>query len=657
MRIVPIVAVISLLLTVPVLSDGCDADICLLRLGAVYPTESFEGFAITNYGSATDLKGFTVTDGEGTVSFTSNLTIYRHETVYFCKSDVPSWFVMDRVILYGQCGVTMKGFALADTGDDIYLMKGDQMIDAFVYGTVKEIRGGWNGEPFHKISKKHIAVRASLKDTDSSADWKDTVPGRSEFTQTSGYDALVTPMSFPDDYLPLFDALQDANEWIDVSIYLMSHPRIVSLLIHSLEVGVRVRILIEGSPAGGATAQEIRALKTLESKGAEIRVMKQTDGYRAYSYIHNKYAVIDGSKVIITSENWLESSFNGNRGWGAVIESAGLASYMEDVFISDYNRQDDVVGFDSLYPTAQKDVYERYQPVSVEKNAYMAKVYPVISPDYSYRSMRSFIMSAKERVYSEQLEVDYSWLDEDDTPISWMKSVSADADCRLLVDVTFDDRNDGDFTDGYGVIDMLSSTQIKAKTPEFGGMSHNKGVVVDDSVWIGSVNWTYTSFNDNREAAVIVDSHEVADYFSSLFLSDWGENDIGKKDGNDDVDVKIENKGNIFLLEITDPSDTCIYMWDLDGDGSFETEGTKVICEFPDGRHDVTLSIDDGEKIRTVGYELVSSREEGKQSPPMKYYPIIIICVLVLGYNIFRWMRGCRDSDKRVHERGRRRSL
>ena len=152
MRLVPILVIASLLLVIPLSSESSDADYSSFKLYAVYPTESFEGFAIRNYGSPVDLKGYTVTDGEGTVSFTSSFTIYSYETVYFCKSEVPSWFEADRVILYGNHGVTMKGFALADSGDDIYLMKGDEIIDSFVYGTVKGIKGGWNGEPFQKIS-------------------------------------------------------------------------------------------------------------------------------------------------------------------------------------------------------------------------------------------------------------------------------------------------------------------------------------------------------------------------------------------------------------------------------------------------------------------------------------------------------------------------
>ena len=185
-------------------------------------------------------------------------------------------------------------------------------------------------------------------------------------------------------------------------------------------------------------------------------------------------------------------------------------------------------------------------------------------------------------------------------------------------------------------------------------MFDDKGTIVDDKVWIGSVNWTYTSFNDNREAAVIVESKEVADYYSELFLTDWGEGSEKNDNKEEETNVTIESRGSTFLMEITNPSDSMIYMWDLDGDGSFETEGYKVIREFTDGRHEIFLSVEAGEKIRNLSYQMVAVTQTETAELPMKYDPIIIICVLILGYNVIRWMRRAHDTDKRVHERGHR---
>ena len=654
MRVIHALVVLSLLLTVPVFCDGSDADFSVPRLAAVFPTEGFEGFGLVNYGHPMDIKGYTVSDGEGKVIFTESIRISKLERVYFCKSEPPSWLQLDRYYVYGQNGITMKGFALADNGDDVYLMKDDEVIDAFVYGDAKAKLGGWEGEPFPKITKKHIAVRTSLLDTNSSADWTMEIPGRSDFPNNEVYDAKVTPLSFPDDQIPLFKALQEAESRIDVSAYLISHPKVVSSLLNSMRNGVSVRIMIEGSPAGGATTAEIKALKTLNEAGADVKVMKQTNGYRAYSYTHAKYAVVDDDTVIMTSENWQESSFDTNRGWGAVIVSQRYAEYMRAVFESDFCRTSDVQGFSEVYPTAQSETYGRYTPVVSDTVSYDAKVRPVISPDNSYDTMRTLILSANERVFSEQLDVDYDWVLEEDNPISWMRTVSDKADCRLLVDVTFDDRNDNDFKDGYGVIDALLGSGIKASSPTFGGMSHNKGVIVDDKVWLGSVNWTYNSFNDNREAAVIIDSPDVAQYFLALYMADWETAEASAEEKQEkerrEPSVDVQNKGQTFMLTV-DCEDDCLCAWDTDGDGVFETEGKRVMKEFTAGIHRVSVSIDYGEDVKVMDIEIRSEVPQEGDKVPMKYYPIIIICGAVLCFNTIRWVRRKHDSDKGLQRR------
>ena len=616
MRSLCIFAVLSLIILVPVTSDVSDAADGTLRLYSVYPTEGFEGFAICNYGPQTDLKDHSVTDGEGTVSFTSSLLIGRYSVIFFCKSEPPGWLGFENVVVYGQQGVRMKGFALADSGDDVYLKRGDQLLDTFVYGDIKGVKDGWTGEPVQKITKKHMAVRNSFDDTDSAKDWKISVPGRTDFVSGKSFDAAVTPISFPNDHSALFSALQDSAESIDISVYLISHPRVVSSLLLSLSEGVSVRILIEGSPAGGTASSEIRALKTLQESGADVRVMKQTDGYRAYGYIHCKYAVIDLETTIITSENWLESSFDSNRGWGAVIRSPEYATYMENVFEADFERQYDVVPFDEVYPTAEKDSYEMYVMETSQSQSFEAKVTPVLSPDNSYDSMRKLICTAESRIYSEQLDVDYDWVLDDDNPIFWMKECEDVTDLRLIIDVTFDDRNDGDYRDGYGIMDALADSNISVNTPDFTGMVHNKGVIVDDSVWLGSVNWTYNSFRENREAAVIIESSLVADYFASLFLQDWGEKPSDVIDEEEfELSLEYQSNGNIFLFDAKGTGiDGCRFLWDIDGDGSYDREGRRIIAEMPYGPREVTLCVQKGDEqmIQTIS---VSSQFMAAVSP------------------------------------------
>ncbi len=191
-------------------SDGSDDNI--VRLSAVLPTGQFEGVAVTNYGNnEINLKDYFLSDGEGTVKFTEDIILKGSETLFILKSEPESWACIDNYVIHGDRGVTAKGFTLSDSGDDVMLMKGETVIDTFVYGNITSTEG-WNGDSFKKIGKKCYASRTSVVDTNSASDWSITVPGRSDFTMPGGLDSTVTPFVFPDSKgIPLKNALYDAK--------------------------------------------------------------------------------------------------------------------------------------------------------------------------------------------------------------------------------------------------------------------------------------------------------------------------------------------------------------------------------------------------------------------------------------------------------------
>ncbi|MFN2452347.1 MAG: phospholipase D-like domain-containing protein, partial [Candidatus Dormibacteria bacterium] len=50
---------------------------------------------------------------------------------------------------------------------------------------------------------------------------------------------------------------------------------------------------------------------------------------------------------------------------------------------------------------------------------------------------------------------------------------------------------------------------------------HAKGVVADDVAVVGSANWSGAGLGANREAALVLHSTAVADYFAAAFEHDW----------------------------------------------------------------------------------------------------------------------------------------
>jgi phosphatidylserine/phosphatidylglycerophosphate/cardiolipin synthase-like enzyme len=68
----------------------------------------------------------------------------------------------------------------------------------------------------------------------------------------------------------------------------------------------------------------------LEARIADVSAMK-------VSYIHNKGALIDGEKVLVSSINWNQNSVENNREAGVVITSSDVYDFFDPVFKSDWD--------------------------------------------------------------------------------------------------------------------------------------------------------------------------------------------------------------------------------------------------------------------------------------------------------------------------------
>ena len=125
MRMFPFLLVLFLVISIPLdVVDGCESD--YVRLSAVIPTSQSEGVGITNYGNGdVNLKEYRLSDGEGTITFTKSIILSGRSTIFLLKSAPEPWMMIDNYIQYGDKGVVCKGFLLRDTGDDVYLYKGE----------------------------------------------------------------------------------------------------------------------------------------------------------------------------------------------------------------------------------------------------------------------------------------------------------------------------------------------------------------------------------------------------------------------------------------------------------------------------------------------------------------------------------------------------
>jgi len=639
---VTVILISLLLVTIPFASDdACASNDEHLWLYEIITTGSFESVTVYNGGSSSvNMKNYFLDDGEGTLRFTLDIIIGPKECAAFASTEPEGWFTGRTVYVYGTNGIVAKSFILADNGDEVTLKKvSGEAVDAFVYGNGDTGISGWKGEAFSRIPVGKVAVRSSPFDTDTAADWKLSVIGRTDekINSAGAFDAVVTPFVFPDSRgYPIFNALENAQNEVMISMYVLDHKEIVSLLVMLLGRGVSVTILLEGSPAGGVPDTELRYMNLLCGKGASVYMMKSNNGYKRYDLVHNKYAVIDSTTVAVTSENWREGSFNGNRGWGALIESCEYADHMRNIFIED----SDIARYDIFELSA---LYKNIAPITVPQyrikdhqpyETYEASVKPVFSPDFSFEYLKREITNASYRVYSQQMSIQYAWTDTtSSSPISWSLTAAGNgADVRILADVTFDDVDGGSWNQmTVSLINDMDGMRARTMSGSDFTLTHNKGVIIDDTVWISSINWSNAAFMNNREVAVAVQSKDVADYFASYFLADWGyDAEVGIN-----VSVRGGVSGEPVILDASASSYPLgsLFEWDLDGDGRIDRTGVKIATVFPEGVNECVLYVTDPSGIVHIHeFTVITGRNGGTNvlEPYIKYAPILAIMLLIL---------------------------
>ncbi|MBP6021308.1 MAG: hypothetical protein KA502_01795 [Candidatus Methanomethylophilaceae archaeon] len=625
------------------------------------------GFTLKNCSeSPSNLKGLAVTDGEGTLTFTESLPVGAGSAVTVVKSKDGNWFSSERDgIAIGERGIVMtKTFTLAKTGDDLSLMDSKTVLDAVCYGNFSKDLAGWSGEAV-KIRSGGFIVRIASEDTDTGADWLSTKRGYMNlpFEPDKPYDCVVYPFTFPEcDGIPIYDAISGAGHSVNISIYQLNSPNMIALLCDLEKRGVEVRVLLEGAVLGGDRTEEYRLMKSLTDAGGEVRLINDSlaGNYERYSYVHNKYAVIDGDKTVITSENWTGANLSTakcNRGWGAVIHGAGYAQYMTTVFEHDYlTTFDDVKTLADTYPDLKpyaKTLSYARPDSTYTVTGHNASVIPVLSPYTSYSAMKYFIDGASKRVYAEQMDLGATFSNlKDNSPVSWMNDAAKrGADCRFILDITIDpDKSNKNAVDAIN-----GTTKVKAATIKGGegfGLTHNKGVIADDRVWVGSINWTDNSFNNNRETAVIISSKEVTDFYLAIYMKDWKSNSTAVETEGCSISHTVtpfEGK-KIVNLSVDCPGRSS-YVWTIDGSEPVKTDINELVLNnLGPGKHTVSVTVEDFAKPVTGTFEIPADPEPPKEDGGITV--ALAAAALAVGGIIAAALKGKKgDSRHRRHRR------
>ncbi|MDD7423567.1 MAG: phospholipase D-like domain-containing protein [Candidatus Methanomethylophilaceae archaeon] len=512
-------------------------------------------FSIKNYGSkSVSLNGYYVKTQGGKQYDLPNMTLTSGEIVAFIKSKVSdSWFCKDRTVKITS-GI---GTMFTNTGTNVYLCDSfDKNVDVVSYGSVKTMPStkDWIGDSVPLSNMKEAIRRVEPRDSNSNFDWTATSDGMTSngFYDVPEFTGNVLPFVFPDSKgEPILRALKDADTSIHISIYMLTSKHAASILAAKAEEGVDVKVLLENKPLGYDHTYDI--LQSIVDKGGNVSFIGFPVGGSTsedrYSYVHNKYCIIDGETVIVTSENWTGPNLGdgkGNRGWGAVVESTGYAAYMESYFSNDWNGKDvatldeklsSPVSGTPLFSMEEISTYVDALPESgsVINGAHL-KMY--MSPDNTFKAINYYMSNAQERIYTEQMDVGKSFENPDNqSPIRFMLDAAArGVDAKFMIS-----------EDSEELLSYLRSHGVKTAKMSQNGYStmHNKGVIIDDCVWISSVNWTENAFLNNRECGLYIMDERVTEFYLAEYMEDWDYNYVPSDD--QPLDVPVETVATVSI--------------------------------------------------------------------------------------------------------------
>ncbi len=578
------------------------------------PKDATEGVALKNYSAKNvDIGGYSVKNSSGKELVLDSYIIKPNCVIAFIKKTVENdWFCEETatrsVVTVSDSKVTLK-----NSGDAVYLYDADgKLIDTVCYGNYQTATG-WSGIPVDLGYKEHVIRRVEPADTDTYFDWTAVGDGYTakSYADTKTISADVKPFTFPESGgVPILESLKGATETVDISIYMLTSGYVCSILADLENKGVEVRLILENKPLG--YEQDGDLLKTIVDAGAEVKFIGG-GSYDRYSYVHNKYTVIDGDEVIITSENWTSgniSTDNGNRGWGAVVYSSEFATEMSSFFTNDWNFSEDFISFDEKFPDATAKSIPTVSKVDayIDSVDYDTKIYKNVgtsiymSPDNTLKTLMKLIDEAKERVYTEQMDIGASFETFATTsPLSAMISAAdRGVDARFLL--TKSDNTD--------FIDKVNSeTNIKAggMTPNGYKTMHNKGVIIDNTVWVSSVNWTENAFMNNRECGLLLRSAEITDFYLSAYMKDW-EHDYKLTDILTVVPNTAEN-----TFTVSDTADTVTWtVYNTDGDVAGTYTGNTIALSSTKDISHIVVEDSDGNTGKYImpGYSTSSGNTE-----------------------------------------------
>ncbi|RXK49562.1 phospholipase [Halorientalis pallida] len=472
-----------------------------VTLTAVYPNPVPEGdageFVILNVTAPTPLENYTLTDGEARVAL-PNRTV-EGQIALTTAPNLTRDRTDARILTLDQ------GLALANGGDRVTLARGGDPVETIRYADAPEGEVATPG-------------REGIR-------WRPI--GATDFPVVAATGESTRAFVFPDGAAVPAETLAGADERILLAGYTLTSVRVRRALVAASRRGVRVRVLVDGSPVGGLTQRSARTLDTLAERGVEVTVLSGDPA--RYAFHHAKYAVVDG-RALVTTENWKPAGTGGHasRGWGVIVGSERIVTALAATFRADAS------GLDARAWRRYR-VERRFEPADgpPANGTFPKRVAPrrfdperielLRAPDNAERRVRRLLRNADRTIRIEQVSIG-------SRRQPFLRATLAAArrgvDVQILLSgAWYVEEENRELVEWLNERAAREDLSLSARLADPNGRFekiHAKGVIVDDDqVLVGSLNWNNHSARANREVAILIAGEGVAGYFIGVFRADW----------------------------------------------------------------------------------------------------------------------------------------
>jgi phosphatidylserine/phosphatidylglycerophosphate/cardiolipin synthase-like enzyme len=336
--------------------------------------------------------------------------------------------------------------------------------------------------------------------------------------------ASVTGFVLPDDPTVPIETLRGADQRLFLAGYTFTSERVADALVAAERRGVDVRVLVDAAPVGGRTIRGADTLDRLAAAGVDVAVL---GGPRArFDYHHPKYAVVDDRALVLT-ENWKPAGVGGrgSRGWGARVASRSLANDLADLFRADS-------GWEDAIPWRQYRRGRTFESGQSAAGSYPSRFEPsettaadvrvLTAPGNAGPALVGVIDRAENRV-----DVIQPTVGGRDEPLlrATVRAAERGVDVRILLSgAWYVAEENAALTEWLNGVAERRDLPLTARVADAEGRFekiHAKGVVADDVVVVGSLNWNANARTENREVALAIRSASLASYFREAFVADW----------------------------------------------------------------------------------------------------------------------------------------